>query len=137
MMPHSVSLRNVCDKSITQSAFLSAFICGYKFIVTKQIGFEVSGNALQQKLLSGIRNPNRTCPKQLRDPVVDVAADLRVTSRLVCPNKETEIQRVVAKLQKLHSRWRLTQNVIHVFRRFNERIRHELNVGIVRHSDRY
>src|SRR6185369_12134318 len=139
MMPHSVSLRNIDDKSITQSAALSAFICGYKLIiiVTKQVGFEVAWEALQQELLSWIRDPNRALPKQLSNPVVDVTANLHMTSRLVCPNEETEIQRIVAKLEKLHIRLGVAQNIGHVLRRFDERISHELNVGIVRHSDRY
>src|SRR6185295_1828878 len=105
MMPHSVSFAQCLRQKYYPIRFLSAFICGYKLIVTKQVGLQATRNALQQKLLSGIRNSNRAFPEQLSDAVVDVTTDLHVTSWLVCPHEQTEIQRVVAKLQKLHARW--------------------------------
>src|SRR5690242_7699653 len=58
-------------------------------LVSEETGFDISRHvdSLQQKLLRRIRNPDRTFAEESRDAIVDVAADLHVTARLVRPDE--------------------------------------------------
>src|SRR5215204_2439757 len=60
-----------------------------------------------------------------------------MTARLVRPNKQTEIERIVTKLQKLHARLRLRQNIRHLLRCSNQSRRNQIYIGIVRDANRY
>src|SRR5215212_7308257 len=107
-----------------------------RIVVGQQAGFEFARYALQQKFLRGIRNSDRTLAKESRDAVVDVAANLHMTARLVRPNKQTEIERIVTELQKLHARLRLRQNIRHLLRCSNQSRCNQIYIGIVGDANR-
>ena len=74
---------------------------------------------------------NVALAEELRDAVVDVTAKLHVTAWLVGPYQQTKIQRVVAEVEKLYTRRRISQHIRHTLRRFDQRVTNELNVRII------
>src|SRR5689334_21244952 len=135
MMPHSFIEAQAAYVKVL--SFLISLPRWRSVVVARQAGSEFfrQRQGFQYHFLFGNRSLDVVLTKKFVDMVVDVTADLRVTPRLVRPDEQPKIERVVAKLHELHARRRIFQHELHALRRFDQSFSDVVDVGIVRDAD--
>src|SRR2546427_13039582 len=93
-------------------------------------------SALSQTQLS-LREGNfdPVLPKQSVNPIVDIAADLRVQTGTISPDKQTKIQRPITETQELHFGWRIAEDVVDSFGGFHQRLGDQIDVRTVSYTN--
>src|SRR5881397_1488245 len=69
--------------------------------------------------------------KEPVDPIVDIAADLRVQTRPISPDEQTKIKRPITKIQELHFGWRIPKNVVDIFSSLQQCLGDQIDIRTV------
>src|SRR6266581_6180401 len=77
-----------------------------------------------------IRNLDLRVTKQPFDSIVDVTPNLHMQAWTISPHEQTKIQRPITELEELNLRWRIFQNVVNTFGRFQQSLSHQIDVGL-------